>query len=54
MEKIGLRLSLSAKAKISLNAVVFLNRWRKIQAETYAVTSVKPKANIGHDNKGTL
>lgn len=51
--EIGLRLSLSAKAKISLNAVVF-SIDGEIQAEAYAVTSVKPKASIGHDNKGTF
>ena len=51
--EIGLRLSLSAKAKISLNAVVF-SIDGEIQAEAYAVTSIKPKASIGHDNKGTF
>lgn len=44
---------MSAKAKISLNAVVF-SIDGEIQAEAYAVTSVKPKASIGHDNKGTF
>ena len=50
--ELGLKLVLSAKVKVSLNAVIFKVDG-ELQAEAYAVTSIKPKASIGHDKDGT-
>jgi hypothetical protein len=51
--ELGLKLVLSGKVKVNLNAIVF-SVDGEIQAEAYAVTSIKPKASIGHDKKGTF
>ncbi|KAF2326130.1 hypothetical protein [Flavobacterium nitrogenifigens] len=51
--ELGLKLVLSGKVKVNLNAIIFSVNG-EIQAEAYAVTSIKPKASIGHDNKGTF
>ncbi|MCD9856805.1 hypothetical protein LUD75_18925 [Epilithonimonas sp. JDS] len=51
--ELGLKLTLSGKVKVSLNAVIFSING-EVQAEAYAVTSIKPKASIGHDKKGTF
>lgn len=51
--ELGIKLVLSGKVKINLNAIIF-SVDGEIQAEAYAVTSIKPKASIGHDKKGTF
>ncbi|WP_445712173.1 hypothetical protein [Flavobacterium sp.] len=50
--ELGMKLVLSGKVKINLNAVIFQVNG-EVQAEGYVVTSIKPKGLIGNDNKGT-
>ncbi len=51
--ELGLKLVLSGKVKVNLNAVIFSVNG-EVQAEAYAVTSVKPKVSLGHDKAGTF
>ncbi len=51
--ELGLKLTLSGKVKVNFSAVIFSVNG-EIQAEASAVSSVKPKASIGHDKNGTF
>jgi len=51
--ELGLKLALSGKVKVNFSAIIF-SVDGEIQAEAYAVSSVKPKASIGHDKNGTF
>ncbi|WP_281309756.1 hypothetical protein [Flavobacterium flavigenum] len=51
--ELGLKLALSGKVKVNFNAIIF-SVDGEIQAEAYAVSSIKPKASIGHDKNGTF
>jgi hypothetical protein len=54
--ELGLKLALSAKVKIDMSAIIFernIGMKAEISAEGYVVTSIKPKASIGHDEKGS-
>lgn len=55
--ELGIKLVLSAKVKKDFSAVVFqrdIGFKTELSAEGYVVTSIKPKASIGHDQKGTF
>lgn len=51
--ELGLKLALSGKVKVNFSAIIF-SVDGEIQAEAYAVSSIKPKASIGHDKNGTF
>jgi hypothetical protein len=50
---IGLKLELSAEIRVNINAV-FFEVAGQVSASGVAVTSIEPRASIGHDDKGTF
>jgi hypothetical protein len=55
--ELGIKLVLSAKVKKDFSAVIFERQVgfkTELSAEGSIVTSIKPKASIGHDKKGTF
>lgn len=55
--ELGIKLVLSAKVKKDFSAVIFertVGFKTELSAEGSIVTSIKPKASIGHDKKGTF
>ena len=51
--ELGIKITLSGKVKLKFDAVIFTVDG-EISAEGYAVTSIKPKLSVGHDNVGTF